>query len=185
LADLLWLNTLDEEAFLQPGDELIIRLAPGQSPPPTPTPKTTHIIQSGESAWAIAALYGLALDDLLAYNDLDRDSLLRPGNQLLLQPPATPTEQGPESESTLVVPETKRSTATATPAAVSQSGPLMIETPLSPQQAIPAEKVSTLEPTPSSVTKATGSGVSPFMLVVAVGFILLAVILAGAAYRER
>jgi LysM repeat protein len=92
LDDLLWLNSLTMDTFLQPGDELIIRLAEGQAPPPTPTPVTSHIVRSGETLWDIALRYNLSLEDLLAFNGIAQDTLLQPGDELRIRPPeVTPT----------------------------------------------------------------------------------------------
>lgn len=41
-----------------------------------------HIVRRGESAWAIARRYGIAVRRLLELNDLSSDSVLRPGMQL-------------------------------------------------------------------------------------------------------
>ena len=41
-----------------------------------------HIVRSGESPWTISRRYGVGLDELLAWNDLDRGSVLRPGDRL-------------------------------------------------------------------------------------------------------
>ncbi|MFC1960350.1 LysM peptidoglycan-binding domain-containing protein [Chloroflexota bacterium] len=96
LADLLWLNNLGENAVILPGDELIVRLAEGQTPPPTPTPPTAHLIQAGETAWEIALRYGLTLEDLLALNDLTAEALLLPGEELRIRlPDMTPTPTPP------------------------------------------------------------------------------------------
>jgi LysM repeat protein len=98
--DFFWLNGLDPGTTLQPGDEVIIRLAEGQAPPPTPTPRTTHIVQGGDSAWTIAAIYNLTVEQLLAINDLSSDTVLRPGDELAIrQPTATPLPQAPDSTS--------------------------------------------------------------------------------------
>lgn len=92
LDTLLLLNGLSPDAFLQPGDELQIRLAEGQSLPPTPTPRTTHIVQSGQSAWTIAALYGLSVLQLLELNGLAEGAILQPGDELRIRAlPPTPT----------------------------------------------------------------------------------------------
>lgn len=91
---LLWLNNLDEEAVLQPGDEIIIRLAEGQPPPPTATPIIKHRVEEGQTAWTVAALYDLTLEELLAFNNLSNDAVLHPGDELLVRsptPPAPPT----------------------------------------------------------------------------------------------
>ena len=76
--------------MLHPGNEVIVRLAEGQSPPPTPTPRSTHIIKAGQSLWLIAALYDLTLEQLLELNGLTTDSVIRPGEELIIRLP-TPT----------------------------------------------------------------------------------------------
>lgn len=94
LGEMLWINNLPQGAVLHPGDEVIIKLGPGQAPPPTPTLPTTHIVQEGQTAWDVAALYGLTLDQLLELNGIERGVVLFPGDQLLIRQPdptATPT----------------------------------------------------------------------------------------------
>lgn len=105
LGELLDLNGLPQGALLQPGEQIIIRLAAGQSPPPTRTPTplpTTHRVQEGDSLWSIAIRYDLAIDDLLGLNGLTMESVIVPGDELVIRqvtptipptltPPATPT----------------------------------------------------------------------------------------------
>lgn len=97
LSDLLLYNNLKEDAFVQPGDEIIIRLADGQPPPPTPTPPTTHVVQEGQSLWSIAALYDVKIGDIMLYNNLTENSILKPGDEVKIRlqpgetPPPTPT----------------------------------------------------------------------------------------------
>jgi LysM repeat protein len=99
IADIMLFNSLTEESTLQPGDELVIRLAEGQSPPPTPTPPATHKVQPGDSAWTIAAWYNLDLGELLWLNNMQIDDTLQPGEEVKIrllpgeQPPPTPTPQ--------------------------------------------------------------------------------------------
>lgn len=107
LATLLWLNGLSQDAVVHPGNEVKVRLLPGEAPPATPTPQITHIVRSGDTAWGIALLYGLTLEQLAAFNNISPDTLLQIGQELLIRPPtATP-------EPTLTP------TLTATPEAVS------------------------------------------------------------------
>lgn len=97
LSDLLWFNNLKEDSFVNPGDEIIIRLADGASPPPTPTPPTTHIVQDGQSLWSIAALYNVKMGDIYLFNNLNENSFLQPGDEIKVRlapgelPPPTPT----------------------------------------------------------------------------------------------
>jgi len=91
LATLLWLNGLPQDAVVHPGNEIKVRLLPGEEPPPTPTPQLTHIVQSGDTAWGIALLYGLSLDELAAFNHMSPDAILQVGQELWIrQPTATP-----------------------------------------------------------------------------------------------
>ncbi|MBN1201044.1 MAG: LysM peptidoglycan-binding domain-containing protein [Anaerolineae bacterium] len=109
LDDLRTLNYLKPGAVLHPGDQIIIRLGEGQPPPPSPTPPTTHTVQEGESTWTIAAIYGLTLDEIRAWNQLE-DNVIHPGDVLLIRAPnPTPTE----------TPET-----TAPPAEIAAAGDL-------------------------------------------------------------
>lgn len=98
LEELLYLNSIDEEAIISPGDELIVRLRPGQAPPPTATPTLMHTVQTGHTLLGIALRYNLPLADLLTLNNLTENSLIQPGDQLLVRQPqsgelptATPT----------------------------------------------------------------------------------------------
>jgi len=90
--DLLWFNNINEDAILQPGEEIVIRLAEGQAPPPTPTPVVYHTIRSGQTLWDIALTYGLSLDELLNLNNISAEKILQPGEELMVRvPPATAT----------------------------------------------------------------------------------------------
>lgn len=92
LGDILWLNSLPEDAVLQPGEQIRVRLAPDEAPPPTPTPILYHSVRGGQTLWEIAISYGLTLDELLTLNNIDQNAILQPGDQLLVrQLPPTPS----------------------------------------------------------------------------------------------
>lgn len=120
LDDMLAINHLDRNTLLHPGDEIIIRLGEGQSPPPVPTLPVTHIVQDGESLWTIAATHGLSLDELLTLNGLTRSSIIKAGDEVRLRVPEpsptftpTPTLFIPTATATVSVP-TRSPTMTAT-----------------------------------------------------------------------
>lgn len=95
--ELLLINNLDEDNFLQPGDEVWVRLAEGQPPPPTPTPPVMHTVREGENPWIIAHRYSIDIDTFFYLNSIDENSLLHPGNEVKVrlaegeEPPPTPT----------------------------------------------------------------------------------------------
>lgn len=92
LNTLLWLNGLPQDAVVHPGNEIKVRLLPGEAPPATPTPQLTHIVRSGDTAWGIALLYGLTLEQLAAFNNISPDTLLQIGQELLIRPPTVTPE---------------------------------------------------------------------------------------------
>ena len=57
-----------------------------------------HVVQQGQTAWALAARYGVGLDQLLALNGLRQGAILKPGDRVLIRvgegqtPPPTPTQ---------------------------------------------------------------------------------------------
>ena len=99
---ILALNGWQADWPLQIGQKLLIN--PGNiTPSPTLsaiqklTPDADgsyyHTVQSGETLSWIAGLYEVPLADLMVWNGLNNDSVIRPGQKLLLlvTPPATPT----------------------------------------------------------------------------------------------
>ncbi|MCQ3931662.1 MAG: hypothetical protein DPW16_14490 [Chloroflexi bacterium] len=120
LDEVLTINHLNRNTLLHPGDEIIIRLGEGQSPPPVPTLPVTHIVQDGESLWTIAVTHGLSLDELLALNGLTRSSIIKAGDEVRLRVPEpsptvtpTPTLSIPTVTATISAP-TPSPTVTAT-----------------------------------------------------------------------
>lgn len=106
LADLLLLNAMEEDSLLSPGDEIRIRLLPGEELPPTATPSTTHTIRSGDTAWGIAVEYGLSVTDLLAFNNMTSNTVLTIGDTLLVAPPSPTPADTPTPEITVNAPPT-------------------------------------------------------------------------------
>ncbi len=71
--------------------------------PAQPVVPAQHTVAVGESVSAIAARYGLATADLLAWNGLSwSDSLIRPGDALRLHAPAAPAAATPAPASAAV-----------------------------------------------------------------------------------
>jgi LysM repeat protein len=54
-----------------------------------------HEVQPGQTAWTIAAYYEVDLDELLSLNHLTENSILHPGDVLLVRSATTPTSTPP------------------------------------------------------------------------------------------
>ncbi len=91
--------------------------------PPLPTPDEIGaiivIVQPGDSMWAIAARAGISLPELLAFNNLTENSIITPGDALIVGY-ATPEFTAPEeiTPTATLPPPTPRLTATPALAAV-------------------------------------------------------------------
>ncbi|MFL7840448.1 MAG: LysM peptidoglycan-binding domain-containing protein [Candidatus Promineifilaceae bacterium] len=163
--DLLWLNSASEDSVLHAGDEVRIALLPGESPPPTPTPKLTHIVAAGETAWDISIRYGLPLDELINLNNLGPQAALSVGDELkIVTPTSTPTA---------TVPPTETSVPTVTPTETPQN------TPTPRPQATRLAVSPTATPTPEKNSLLASSGLGQVGLITSFGLLavgLLAII---------
>ena len=60
-----------------------------------------HIIQKGQTPWAIAAVYGVDLDTLLDQNQLTRTSFVFPGDKIIVKlPDSSPSTPEPSGQDT-------------------------------------------------------------------------------------
>jgi uncharacterized protein YkwD len=150
LAELLQLNAMHEDSLLSPGDEVRIRLLPGEQPPPTSTPQTTHIIREGDTAWGVALQHGLSVDQLLIFNVMTANSVLTIGDSLLIVPPSPTPTLTPQASATLSPTATSIPSRTPQPTAqpTAQAVSLTISTP---------SAVSTAGTAPSRVQQGLGT----------------------------
>jgi LysM repeat protein len=176
---LLSLNGWQADWALQIGQKLLID--PGKvTPSPTPRPLSPieqltpasdgnyyHIVKNGEFLAWIADLYEISLAELMAWNGLTSDSVIQPGQELLLRvsPPATTTPIPPLPS---VTPTTTQISITSTPTPIQG-----LTTPL--PSAIPTATAEA--ETPPSLP---GLGVPLVIVLVVAGLLLL-----GWAWRRR
>ncbi len=176
LDDLLAINHLGRNAILHPGDEIIVRLGEGQPPPPPPPLPVTHIVQSGETLWTIAATYGLTLDELLALNGLARGAIIREGDELRLHAPEpTPT---PTPAPTLTVTPAPTAALTVTTAPTLAPTPTRTPTATAIVTALPSPSVepsATATPTPMPLPHTRTQAENSDQAVIAIGIVLAVV----------
>jgi len=111
-AEVLASNGLGWSSLIFPGQRLAL---PGGRAPATiaPAPRDAiakHTVVAGDTMSGIAAHYGVGLDELLRVNGLGRQSLIFPGEQIVLPPgaaapapapaPRTPAEPAPDPSGT-------------------------------------------------------------------------------------
>lgn len=166
LDTIFYLNGYDENVLLHPGDEVRVRLAPGEEPPPTPTPRLHHVVRDGETLWTVAALNNLTLDELLALNNLDSNAIIHVGDQLLIRPRPTPTE----------MPSPTPLPASATPT------PQHVTTTAHPESRSVALAASAATPTPSPVPAVTPEPGDEGNSILTGSVVFTLLILAGAAW---
>jgi sortase A len=94
---------------------------------------TVYVIQGGDSLWDIAESYGITVDDLVQANDISKDDVIRPGQELVIPVPgqALPT---PRLRSPTPTSNSLPATPTAVPPAISTPAPALSPTkgPTSP-----------------------------------------------------
>ena len=104
-----------------PAPVVIIKAAPNEDG------SIIHVIQEGQTLWALAAVYGIDLDILLEQNELSRTSFVFPGDEIIIQPagsllsnpeptgPVTTGESVPEGTSPQTIGEAVSFSPTASP----------------------------------------------------------------------
>ena len=89
-------NHLAKDGVIVPGQVLLVPSStlprvPERKPRPPVAPVAVHVVKAGETVTSIAAKYRLAVADVLRANKLTMDSVIRPGQKLLL--PGVPAKQ--------------------------------------------------------------------------------------------
>jgi membrane-bound lytic murein transglycosylase D len=97
IADLRTWNALSPDEWLMPGQVLALSgSADRTSPAPStasrsPGSRNQYVVRDGDNLWVIARRRGVSVEDLRAWNDLDLDDWLRPGQILKLDGTAPPS----------------------------------------------------------------------------------------------
>lgn len=80
ISDLQRWNGLGDDSLIRPGDRLVIHMDShsGQKP-------TRYTVRRGDSLWSIARRHQVTVNDLLRWNELDENSVLRPGQTLTIR----------------------------------------------------------------------------------------------------
>ena len=85
-ADLLAWNNLTRRSTIQVGQKLEIRNASSGGSGGSAPERTVHKVERGENPWIIASKYGVSVNDFLKWNNLNNNSVLRVGQELVVYP---------------------------------------------------------------------------------------------------
>lgn len=77
-------NSLGQRSLIRPGQRLVIHMEPPGGRRASPEP-LRYTVRSGDSLWLISRRLDVRLADLMRWNGLDADSILRPGQVLTVR----------------------------------------------------------------------------------------------------
>lgn len=81
--DLQRMNGLGPRTLIRPGQRLVIET---DRAPRSPTASNErYVVRRGDSLWLISRRQRVGLNELMRWNDLDSDSVLRPGQELIIR----------------------------------------------------------------------------------------------------
>ena len=81
-------NGMGSSSLIRPGQRLVIHMeSPGGAPSPSANTATTteYTVRNGDSLWLIARRHQVRLADLMRWNGLNENSVLRPGQTLTIR----------------------------------------------------------------------------------------------------
>lgn len=107
----------DGSAAKERGQQATGSKAAGQNSPPT------HVVKKGDTLFSIAKKYGVAPDDLRAWNKLSPKSALAVGSSLIVSKPVQEPKSSPKSGSDHVKPALTKNDSTPSPATKASSLP--------------------------------------------------------------
>ncbi|MGK7295141.1 MAG: LysM peptidoglycan-binding domain-containing protein [Candidatus Wenzhouxiangella sp. M2_3B_020] len=77
------MNGLGPSTLIRPGQRLVIETDNKVAPPSTSPGR--YVVRQGDSLWLISRRHRVGLDELMRWNDLSADSVLRPGQELVIR----------------------------------------------------------------------------------------------------
>jgi membrane-bound lytic murein transglycosylase D len=75
-------NNISDPKKLRAGKSIIVYHSPGAAPAAQRSGDVRHTVQRGDSLWSISRKYKVKMQDLMRWNDVDRNTVLQPGQSL-------------------------------------------------------------------------------------------------------
>jgi membrane-bound lytic murein transglycosylase D len=83
--DIQQMNGLGPRTLIRPGQRLMIETDRAVSPPATVRADERYVVRQGDSLWLISRRQRVGLKELMRWNGLDADTVLQPGQELLIR----------------------------------------------------------------------------------------------------
>jgi len=77
------MNGLGPRTLIRPGQRLVIETDRAVRSPAVSNQR--YVVRQGDSLWLISRRQRVGLNELMRWNDLDPDSVLRPGQELIIR----------------------------------------------------------------------------------------------------
>lgn len=100
---------------LPPGVTVFPQVTPVDTATPLADGSIYHVVQIGQALWNVAAIYGVELEEILTLNKLTSNSVIFPGDKLLIKPPPETSTPTPQTTDTPYPTVTRRLTETPPP----------------------------------------------------------------------
>ena len=83
--DIQQMNGLGPRTLIRPGQRLVIETDRAVSPPAAGAASDRYVVRQGDSLWLISRRQRVGLKALMRWNGLDADTVLQPGQELLIR----------------------------------------------------------------------------------------------------
>lgn len=166
-----------------------IPVEPIQVATPRPDGSVIHVVQWGQFLENIANTYDIALQDLMAMNGLSRETIIYPGDKLMIVPEQTPQsipEEEVAADSETILEATSTSNPTQTPKSVVSTPTRVSSTAIAMDVSAVADPGEVAKPEADQIPLEETRG-ADYLLIVVVGLALTgtALILFGSALKKR
>jgi len=116
---------------------------------PRPDGSIVHVVEPGQALYTISVVYEVPLEEILAFNGLDLNSVIYPGDEIIINLGPTPTNTQLPSPTSIRPPY---ETASATQEAGSVSSPLTTKKP-SPKTSTPTVRAAAAAGSPQEIAQ--------------------------------
>lgn len=166
-----------ESGSSQPSGGIPVIVIPVVVAEPQADGSVVHIVRTGQTLWAISAVYEVPLADILALNGLPENPVIYPGNEIIISPAPSQTETP--------TPTASYTAAALTPTRTSQ--PSRTPPPATPLAALnqPGSSDDQVDANPAALEESNASDNSTIRWIVIIAVVGIFIIFAGSMFLPK